>query len=276
MSGDYGSHANFMEDVAPDSERRFETVETELRSAFAGFIQREQLEVICLSEVSALQLAEILRKSPIILKPLLLSCSIAARAIERDIGIKSVNTYEPTLSPEQAQAIAGYMKPFLPAVIALRSLCELDRAAFVDKEIRKRKGRWEKRVLDALVELSGRSFRKRKFTVAGQSFELDAAWPQEGAIEIGVDVKRIEARRDIHKRCDEIVNKAQKLKSARPNARFAAVIYYPFVEEPFVEEHANVSDRLRSEAISSIVFAGEGKQSIRNAVKMLLDKVLSE
>ena len=43
-----------------------------------------------------------------------------------------------------------------------------------------------------------------------------------------------------------------------------------------MEEHANVSDRLRSDAISSIVFAGEGKPSIRNAVKMLLDKVDTE
>jgi hypothetical protein len=35
--------------------------------------------------------------------------------------------------------------------------------------------------------------KKRRFEVAGESFELDAAAPETGSISIGVDVKRIEA-----------------------------------------------------------------------------------
>lgn len=44
-------------------------------------------------------------------------------------------------------------------------------------------------------------------------------------------MKRIEARRDIHKRCDEIVRKAVKLKQIYPKVKFGAVIYYPFIDE---------------------------------------------
>lgn len=43
-------------------------------------------------------------------------------------------------------------------------------------------------------------------------------------IEHAVDVKRIEARRDIHKRCDEIVNKAAKFKRNYPRGTFIAFI----------------------------------------------------
>jgi hypothetical protein len=44
-------------------------------------------------------------------------------------------------------------------------------------------------------------------------------------VHIGIDIKRIEARQDIHKRCDEIVNKAAKLKAVFRKAKFGAVIY---------------------------------------------------
>lgn len=86
-----------------------------------------------------------------------------------------------------------------------------------------------------------------------------------GWVRVGIDIKRIEARRDIHKRCDEIVNKAAKLKSVFPNARFGAVIYYPFIEE-----HVNVQNRLRSDNIDSIVFASDAKESIASAVRILI------
>ena len=80
--------------------------------------------------------------------------------------------------------------------------------------------------------------------------------------------RSIEARRDIHKRSDEIINKAAKVKEVYPKAKFGAVIYYPFIEE-----HSNVQDRLRSPNIDSIVFAGESEVSIENAVKLLLSKL---
>ena len=103
-------------------------------------------------------------------------------------------------------------------------------------------------------------FKKRSFQCEGERFELDIAAPLTGDVEIGVDVKRIEARRDIHKRCDEIANKAVKFKHAFPCGKFAAVIYYPFTEE-----HSHISSRLRSENIDVVVFASENEDSIRNA-----------
>lgn len=108
-------------------------------------------------------------------------------------------------------------------------------------------------------------FKKRLFNAGGEGFELDVAAPETGAIEIGIDVKRIEARRDIHKRCDEIVNKAAHLNSSYPDAKFAAVIYYPFIDE-----HINIQNRLRSSNIDAVVFASETEESIENAVRMLL------
>jgi hypothetical protein len=141
----------------------------------------------------------------------------------------------------------------------------MDRAAYIDKEIRKNKGQWEKRIAQALHAHGELRFRKRKFEVEGDQFELDVATPAQGPIQIGIDVKRIEARRDIHKRCDEIVNKAYKLKIAFPESRFGAVLYYPFIDE-----HINIQNRLRSPYIDGIVFASESDASLENAARMLL------
>ncbi|MFQ5740522.1 MAG: hypothetical protein ACE5JX_16075 [Acidobacteriota bacterium] len=103
-----------------------------------------------------------------------------------------------------------------------------------------------------------------KFLVEDDQFELDAAAPKRGPIKVGIDVKRIEARRDIHKRCDEIVNKASKLKSVFPDAKFGAVVYYPFLDE-----HVNVQNRL-SPAVKTVVFASQSTESIDNAARYLL------
>src|SRR5262249_17494077 len=102
-----------------------------------------------------------------------------------------------------------------------------------------------------------------------ESFELDAASPPKGElVKIGIDIKRIEARQDIHKRGDEIVNKAAKLKSKYPDAKFGAVVYYPFVQE-----HSNVQNRLDSPNIDCVVFASQYAESIENAVRLLLAKL---
>lgn len=108
-------------------------------------------------------------------------------------------------------------------------------------------------------------FKKRTFTVDGERFEIDAAWPQTSDIRIAIDIKRIEAPRDIHKRCDEIVNKAAKYKSAFPGGKFAAVIYYPFVNQ-----HESARSRLRSDDIDAVYFAGATELSIETAVKLLI------
>ncbi len=215
--------------------------------------------------MKAEDLAQAMLAYPLILKPILASCNIAARAIERDLGIKNLDTYTPHLTEDQVKIIAGYVKPFLPAYMELPTLGRIDQILYVDKEIRKGKGRWERQILEALNRHSQQVFRKRRFAVEGQEFELDAASPEKGDIEIGLDIKRIEARRDIHKRCDEIVNKASKLKAILPKAKFGAVIYYPFIDE-----HVNIQSRLRSANIDVVVFASESDESIENAIRMLL------
>lgn len=265
MPGGYGSHADYMSWVEEDAKFRQQAKEDALSKAFSKFVEKREAEVIVFSSMNAFELAEAIIAHPIILKPLLAICNIAARAIERDLSIKNVDTYSPKLNNEQARVIAGYIKPFLPPLMEIPALSQVDRIAFVDKEIRKKKGQWEKKVIESLNQFGTVKFRKRMFEVEGEQFELDAATPKAGSVNIGIDIKRIEARRDIHKRCDEIVNKATKLKTTFPNSRFGVVIYYPFIEE-----HVNIQNRLRSEQINCVVFASEAEESIRNAARMLL------
>lgn len=216
--------------------------------------------------MSASELAKAIIAYPVILKPLVSVCNIAGRAIERDLGIKNLDTYDPKLDSDKANLLAGYIKPFLPEYLAVSTLSQIDRIYFVDKEIRKTKGRWEKEIIKTLNKFSMDKFFKRKFQVDKEDFELDGAIPQKGKVKVGIDIKRIEARRDIHKRCDEIVNKASKLKKAFCDSKFGAVVYYPFMEE-----HINIQNRLRSDVIDVIVFASSAKENIENAIKMLLD-----
>jgi hypothetical protein len=265
MSDGYGSHADYMGWVKDDAGSRQKSIEKALSEAFSKFIERREVEVVIFSSMSALDLANAVSEHPSVLKPLLAACNIAARAIERDLSIKNADTYNPRLSHDEAKVIAGYIKPFLPPALAIPVLSHIDRIGFIDKEIRKRKGQWEKKVVETLNRFSTFEFHKRMFEAGGQQFELDAASPKTGDIEVGIDIKRIEARRDIHKRCDEIVNKAGKLKSPFAHAKFGAVIYYPFIEE-----HVNIQNRLRSEHVDCVVFASETRESITNAVRMLL------
>ncbi len=222
--------------------------------------------MILFSEINATQLGQILAKFPILAKPLMiLGNDVAKRALERDLGLKNINSYAPRFTGDTAKVIAGYLKPFLPPQIELEGFCLVDRLMFLDKEIRKGKGRWEKRVLPALKIAAKRcalpdDFKKRRFTVDGEDFELDAASPATGPIKTAVDVKRVEARRDIHKRCDEIVNKASKFKKLYPNGKFIAFVYYPFINE-----QTNIVRRLESENVDVVVFATETDESLLNA-----------
>ncbi len=265
MPDGYGSHADYMAWVKEDAEKRLKTIETALREAFSNFIEKREVEVIVFSGMTAFQLAEAIAGHPLILKPLLAACNIAARAIERDLSIRNVDTYRPRIDQDQAKVIAGYIKPFLPKYLEIPCLSQIDKIAFIDKEIRKGKGRWEKLIIENLNRFGIAQFKKRKFNVEDEEFELDAASPSTGNINIGIDVKRIEARRDIHKRCDEIVNKATKLKTAYPECKFGVVIYYPFIEE-----HVNIQNRLRSDNIDCVVFASEAAESVENAARLLL------
>ncbi len=265
MIDKYGSHADYIRWVKDEADTRQGLIEDSFHKAFSGFIEKREVEVVVFSSMSALEIAKAIIDFPLILKPLLAACNIAARAIERDLSIKNLDTYNPRLSNDQANVIAGYIKPFLPSLIEIPALSRIDRISFIDKEIRKVKGQWEKKILDDLNRFSSLQFHKRMFVSGGEQFELDAAIPESGKIEVGIDIKRIEARRDIHKRCDEIANKAAKLKSAFPGSKFGAVIYYPFIEE-----HVNIQNRLHSDNIDCVVFASESKESIETAVRLLL------
>lgn len=268
MPDGYGSHADYMAWVKEDADARLLIIETALRKAFSVFIEKREVEVIVFSNMSAFDLANAIVSQPLILKPLLAACNIAARAIERDLSIKNVDTYAPRLNEDQAKVIAGYIKPFLPPYLEIPCLSQIDKISFIDKEIRKGKGRWEKLILENLNRFGIATFKKRKFSIQEEEFELDAASPESGDINIGIDVKRIEARRDIHKRCDEIVNKAAKLKSTYPECKFAAVVYYPFIDE-----HINIQNRLRSDNIDCVVFASEAAESVENAIRLLLSSL---
>ena len=130
------------------------------------------------------------------------------------------------------------------------------------------KGQWEKMILASLNRQAAAEFKKRPLDSGGETFELDAASPIEGPIAIGVDVKRIEARRDIHKRCDEIVNKATMFKTAYPEARFVAVVYYPFTAQ-----HVNVQHRLQSSQIDHVFFASHSQEQIAVTVGLMVHKL---
>lgn len=271
MAGGYGSHKEYMESVAIAANERQESIQQALRNAFANFIEIRSVEVILFSNMDVFKLAEAIQKFPHVLKPLSAACNIAARAIERDLNIKNVATYNPKLTLDQAAAIAGYLKPFLPEYLELPALLHLDRVYFIDKQIRMGKGQWEKKITEALNANSQIKFKKRKFEIDGETFEIDAAFPESGSIKIAIDIKRIEARRDIHKRCDEIVNKAAKLKKSIPGAKFAAVIYYPFVTE-----QVNIQNRLRSENIDAVAFASDANDSIVSASSSLIAQLKLE
>jgi hypothetical protein len=268
MPEGYDSHADYMGWVKADADARSVEVRTKLIKAFVKFVEIREIEVINFSAMTAMDLAAAIQAEPSILKPLMACCNVAGRAVERDLDIRGLDTYVPRLSETHAAAIAGYLKPFLPQELAVPALSELDRFFFVDKEIRARKGRWEQTIVESLNNLSRYTFKKRRFEVGKEPFEIDAAAPLTGKIEIAVDVKRIEARRDIHKRADEIINKAAKFKRKHPKSLFAAVVYYPFTAE-----HVNVQSRLESRHIDAICFASQGAEQIGVAIGLLVDQL---
>ena len=266
---EYSTQVDYSKWVRDGAKQRLAKVTASLREAFEDIIRREEVDIIVFSGITVTRLANRILKFPIILKPLLLAANIAARAIERDLGIKNLDTYDARLTREQAFSIAGYIKPFLPDSLPVPTLAQFDRVMYVDKEIRKIKGQWEKTVSRSLNSYANVVFRKMKFEYSGEEFELDAAAKSgSGYITHAVDIKRVEARRDIHKRADEIVNKATHFKAVYPKGYFGTIIYYPFVTE-----HANVLGRLQSTYIDSVAFAGASSESITDAVKFLLGKM---
>jgi len=201
---DYASHRDYLKRAAPAADERAKLIRERAAEAFKDYIREERCSVIHFADINATELGRILAKYPVLAKPLMILCNVAERAIERDLGLKGLNSYSPRFQRDSAKALAGYLRPFLPERMELDSFCAVDRLMFLDKEIRKGKGRWEQRVSAALskaTESAGLQggFKKRHFQSGDEDFELDAVYPATGNIQIAVDVKRIEARRDIHR-----------------------------------------------------------------------------
>ncbi|MGO8016189.1 hypothetical protein AB9E19_14660 [Rhizobium leguminosarum] len=261
---EYSSHREQVMEHQPSPER-VEELNGALLKAFERVIEYRSAPFILFDLLTVEELTDAFYHFPIIIKPVLTCVNVAQRAIKRDLDL-DFDTYSRAVSERVAAQLAGYVRPFLPRVLGVSALMELDRFFWTDKEMRAKKGNWERVITQELNERSTEQFRKRKFNSDGQAFELDAALPTSGPdIRIGIDVKRIESRRDIHKRSDEIVNKASKFKKAFPNSKFVAVMYFPF---PSL--HTNLNSRLTDSNIDLIYFAGESKSSIVLTVEMLL------
>ena len=223
------------------------------------------MPVVLFDSVAVEELGGAFHRRPILVKTLLASVNVATRAVKRDLGI-TFDPYAEALPENTCYALAGYIKPLLPKELAVPALVLLDHFWWVDKEMRAEKGRWEKGVLEQLSAWCARGpFKKRKFTHAGGKFELDAAFPVEGDVEVGVDVKRFESPRDFHKRGDEITQKVSHLRDVHPNAKFYAVLYYPFPAE-----HETVRTRYQGQGIDGIYFAGTTEESLSGVAQAIL------
>ncbi|MDJ0531468.1 MAG: hypothetical protein QNJ70_03070 [Xenococcaceae cyanobacterium MO_207.B15] len=262
----YSNHRQQLEAANPSSDR-IQQLQEALENAFADCIEIRQVKYILFDELSAEELANAFFNYPILIKSVLACINVASRAIARDLQL-NIDTYANKISKTKAATIAGYIKPMLPKEIAIPALMELDRYFWTDKELRANKGRWEKRIIEHLNSNSLVLFKKSKFSSQNEIFELDAAYPDsENEINIGIDIKRIESPRDIHKRADEIINKSTKFKLEFPNGYFFTIIYYPFPSQ-----HQNVISRLSHPNIDGIFFANESNSSIEQAVQLLLGK----
>lgn len=122
----HDSRAGYMAWVQADAATRTASVRNDLLQAFERFIERCEVETINFSSMTAIGPAAALFTHPLILRPLLACCNLAGRAIERDLDIRNVDTYEARLNQTTRAAIAGYLKPFLPQEIAVPALRELD------------------------------------------------------------------------------------------------------------------------------------------------------
>ena len=263
---EYSSHRQQLLGSAP-SESRTTKLKTSLLEAFKHVISYEQVPIIRFGDLDVSELAAAFYKHPVVVKAICSCVNVAQQALKRDLKI-DLNTYTDRIDEVRAGILAGFLKPMLPDRIAVPALMELDRYAWTDKEMRAAKGRWEEAVRDAIGEATRVKFKKRKFQADGENFEIDAAHPTSGLIEIAVDVKRIESPRDIHKRADEIINKATKFKASHPNGKFFTIVYYPFPAE-----HINVTSRLKSGYIDGLFFAAQTASSIASAADYLAGMV---
>ncbi len=263
----YSDHG-FQLKAARTSYSRDKSLAQAISVAFAGAIEERTIQYVLFDQVSAKQLAEAFAEQPIIIKPICALVNVASRAIKRDL-LLTINMYGKKLALSKASLLAGYIKPMLPKDVAVPALLTLDQTAWLEKQLRATKGNWEARFSTILNQFASVEFRKRRFTQDNEQYELDAAYPAKGdQVRYAIDIKRIESPRDIHKRCDEIANKALHLKLAHVDAQFFAIVYYPFPSE-----HGNVRSRLNNSKVDTTYFAGETDESLKQAAKLLLSSI---
>lgn len=248
--------------VLVPAEKRAEKIEAELALALEHYITLTEARLIDISSLTPEALGKILFEHPHILKPLIALSAIGGRAFDKDLGISNVDTYNPKIDEQEAKCIGKYLLNLLPNKFSLETLVQVDRLQFIDKEKRKIKGRWEDDIRKVLKEQTGLPFVKKMIRVV-KKYEIDAAYFKNDYLEYAIDVKVMGAKRDIHKRSDEIINKSVAYKQLYPKGKFAAVVYYPFNPE-------DVIDRLKRPTIDSIVFADASQESIVIAVKELI------
>jgi hypothetical protein len=146
MSDKFSTNHDYMAEVKDAADDRQGKVEAKLAEGFAHFLRKQQLPVISFNDMTAEDLGRLFEQYPLIVKAVLFACNVAARAVERDLGIKNFDTYHPRFKPGEALALSAFIKPFLPDSLPLRTLSHLDRVAYIDKEIRKGKGNWERKI----------------------------------------------------------------------------------------------------------------------------------
>jgi hypothetical protein len=110
----YGNQKEYVSRVLPAAIARQREIEQELRLAFSAYIEMREIDVVIFERMPATDLAKAIKEHPRILKALLAACNLAGRALKRDLKIDNIDTYEPTLTSEQANAVAGYLLSFLP------------------------------------------------------------------------------------------------------------------------------------------------------------------
>jgi hypothetical protein len=261
----YGTHDDYRLRAADAAKERRGVLEGVVRQAFAGHIVQRQAEAISFDGLSPQELGKLLRQHPDMLKPLLYAINVGSRVLKRDLNIRNANTYKPKLSEPESVAVAELILKYMPPTMDVESFLYLDRIAYVDRLMRMSKGQWEKLVVRSLAQNSGKPFRKRRF--ADNRFELDAAIPNLGPVECGIDVKRVEAVQDHQKRIDEITSKAAKLREVHPEAKFGVVVYYPFDQL-----HPDFLARVEGLGVRAdhVAFAAEDDESIDSAIRILL------
>lgn len=240
-------------------QERNKEVEDALRKAFSSHIERKKSSYSFLQDVVDELATAIIRYQG--LKPLLASCNIAAPNCWVDLGIKILTHMALSLDRNKGYALAGYLMPEPPYVGNPFSLLLLDKVSYVDKEVPEVEGAVGKQF--CRLALSKNGFKKRKFIPEGEEYEIDAAHQKAGSIKIGIDIKRIEARRDTHKAMRRIVNKANKFKKP---IQFLLCRFYLLPFHRWTCEH---SEQIESIKIDLVVFASQDKENIANTCKMV-------